>query len=68
MVIRGVERCLAEFGLVWSTARLLEVCAPPETKRDFLFHLRPLLEHAPGRDRHEVSSLARSCGGGNAVN
>ncbi|CAM9485102.1 unnamed protein product [Ectocarpus sp. 6 AP-2014] len=53
VVIRGVERCLAEFSLVWSTARLLETCAPPETKRDFLFHLRPLLEHAPARDRHE---------------
>eukprot|EP00903_Cladosiphon_okamuranus_P013411 g12496.t1 len=53
-VIRGVERCLAEFGLVWSTARLLEACAPPETKQDFLFHLRPILEHAPARDRHEA--------------
>lgn len=53
-VIRGVERCLAEFGLVWSTARLLDACAPPETKQDFLFHLRPILEHAPARDRHEV--------------
>lgn len=54
VVIRGVERCLAEFGLVWSTARLLEACAPAETKRDFLVHLRPILEHAPARDRHEV--------------
>lgn len=54
MVIRGVERCLAEFCVVWATARLLETCAPPEVKRDFVFHLRPLLEHAPARDRHEV--------------
>ena len=58
VVIRGVERCLAEFSLVWSTSRLLEACAPPETKRDFLFHLRPLLEHAPARDRHEVCALS----------
>lgn len=48
---------MAEFGLVWSTARLLEACAPPETKKDFLFHLRPILEHAPARDRHEVCTL-----------
>lgn len=53
-VIRGVERCLSEFCIVWSTARLLDSHANEETKRDFLFHLRPLLEHAPARDRHEV--------------
>ena len=55
LVVRGVERCLAEFGLVWSTARLLEASAPAETKKDFVFHLRALLEHAPARDRHQVS-------------
>lgn len=54
---RGVERCLAEVTLVWSTARLLEATAPPETKTDFIFHLRALLEHAPARDRHEASIL-----------
>ncbi|CAM9474243.1 unnamed protein product, partial [Laminaria digitata] len=53
LVVRGVERCLAEFGLVWSTTRLLEASAPPEAKRDFVFHLRALLEHAPARDRHQ---------------
>lgn len=52
--IRSVERCLSEFCIVWSTARLLGSRADEETKRDFLFHLRPLLEHAPARDRHEV--------------
>eukprot|EP00903_Cladosiphon_okamuranus_P006600 g6447.t1 len=53
-IIRGIERCLSEFCIVWSTARLLESHANEETKRDFLFHLRPLLEHAPARDRHEA--------------
>ncbi|CAM9187780.1 unnamed protein product [Scytosiphon promiscuus] len=52
--IRGVERCLSEFCIVWSTARLLSSHADPATKRDLIFHLRPLLEHAPARDRHEA--------------
>eukprot|EP00752_Nemacystus_decipiens_P004033 g3692.t1 len=52
--IRSVERCLSEFCIVWSTARLLDSHANEETKRDFLFHLRALLEHAPARDRHEA--------------
>ena len=56
VVVRGVERCLVEYCLVWSTARLLETCAPPETKRDFVFHLKALLEHAPARDRLPVIS------------
>ena len=55
LVVTGVERCLAECSLVWSAARLLEASAPPETKRDFVFHLKALLEHAPARDRHQVS-------------
>lgn len=54
VAVRGVERCLAEFCVVWSTARLLEACAPPETKRDFVFYLKALLEHAPARDRLAV--------------
>ena len=53
-VVRGVERCLSEFCMVWSTARLLETRASPETRRDFLFHLKALLEHSPARERHEV--------------
>lgn len=54
MTIKGVERCLAEFCVIWSTARLLEACAPSETKRDFVFHLKAILEHAPARDRLAV--------------
>lgn len=53
--MRDVERCLAEFCLVWSTARVLEACAPAEIKREFVFHLKALMEHAPARDRLDVS-------------
>ncbi|CAM9985288.1 unnamed protein product, partial [Hapterophycus canaliculatus] len=53
-VIRGVERCVTEFCLVWSTARLLDDGAPSETKRDFVFHLKPILEHSlSASDRFE---------------
>ncbi|CAM9888920.1 unnamed protein product [Ectocarpus sp. 6 AP-2014] len=52
--IRGVERCLSEFCIVWSTARLLDSHAESATKSDFVFHLKPLLEHTPARDRHEA--------------
>lgn len=54
----AVERCLTEVCLIWPTARLLEAHAPAETKRDFVFHLRSLLEHAPSRDRQDVRLLA----------
>ncbi|CAM9441118.1 unnamed protein product, partial [Pylaiella littoralis] len=52
--IRGVERCLSEFCTVWSTTRLLDSHASEKTKRDFIFHLRPLLKHSPARERHEA--------------
>lgn len=54
---RAVERCLCEVCLVWTTARLLEGCSPPDVKKDFVFHLRSLLEHAPPRDRQDVSHM-----------
>ena len=62
--VSGVERCLSEFCMVWSTARLLEARAAPETRRDFLFHLRALLEHCPARERHEVGFVCRGEGAG----
>lgn len=56
---RAVERFLSEVCLIWSTTRLLEACAPVETKKDFVFHLRSILEHAPTRDRQDVSLASR---------
>lgn len=55
--IRGVERCLSEFCVAWSTARLLDAGAVSEIRRDFVFHLKALLEHAPACERHEVRTL-----------
>lgn len=67
VAVRGVERCLAEFCVVWSTARLLEACAPSETKRDFVFHLKALLEHAPPRDRLGVRESVVKWHKGNGI-
>ncbi|CAM9148932.1 unnamed protein product, partial [Discosporangium mesarthrocarpum] len=54
LAVRGVERCLSEVVLIWTTARLLQGSAPVEVNQDFMFHLRTLVEHTPARDRHEV--------------
>lgn len=62
--IRGVERCLSEFCMVWSTARLLDSHAESATKSDFVFHLKPVLEHTPARDRHEVCRRGGEGSGG----
>lgn len=48
--------------MVWSTARLLDSHAESATKSDFVFHLKPLLEHTPARDRHEVGEVDRMRG------
>lgn len=66
-VVRGVERCFAEFCMIWTTARLLEESAPPEIKRDFVFHLKALAEHTATRDRHEVRIDLKTEGNLNGV-